>query len=55
MSHESHNPVLGSQACFMGVGRVWVIMGGLKKGEIFFGRFVCFQVGTGRSGKIKGG
>jgi hypothetical protein len=54
MSHESNDPVLGSQTCFMGVGRVWIIMGGLKEGEIFSGGLTCFQVRTGRSGKIKG-
>jgi hypothetical protein len=54
MSHERKNPVFRSQACFMSVGRVWVIMGGLEKGEVFFGGLTCFQVRTGRSGKIKG-
>jgi hypothetical protein len=52
MSHEGNDPVFESQACFMGVGRVWVIMGGLKEGEVFFGGLTCFQVRTGRSGKI---
>jgi hypothetical protein len=47
MSHESHDPVFGSQACFKVIRRVWVSMGGLKKGEVFFGGLICFQVRTG--------
>ena len=47
MSHERKDPVFRGQACFKVIRGVWIGMGGLKKGEVFFGRFVGFQVRTG--------
>jgi hypothetical protein len=47
MSHKRKDPVFRSQACFKVIRRVWVIMGGLKKGEVYFGGLVGFQVRTG--------
>jgi hypothetical protein len=46
MGYEGNNPVLRSQACFKMMGGVRVIMGRLKKGEIFSGGLTCFQVRT---------